>query len=52
MGAIAMAPRLKRPRRRLAEFAGRFEIRQGNFAELARVGAGEAVATGCCWIWV
>ena len=30
-----MAQRLRRRRRRLAEFAGRFELRQGNFADLA-----------------
>ena len=36
LGAIAMAPRLRRREERLAEkFAGRFEIRRGNFAELA-----------------
>ena len=43
MGAIAMARRLKRRSAELAEFSGRFEIRQGNFAELA-----EWVPPGSC----
>jgi 16S rRNA C1402 N4-methylase RsmH len=35
MGAIAMAPRLKRRGRGWRNLPGRFEIRRGNFAELA-----------------
>ena len=44
MGAIAMAPRLRRRKDGSAEqFAGRFEVRRGNFAELA----GWIPAAGC-----
>ena len=43
MGAIAMASRLKRRAAAGGAFAGRFELRRGNFAELA-----EWVPAGSC----